>query len=82
MTDTDLAFRSVLTGKFQIPAQAITPGATLEQLDLDSLALAELALTLQEELGIRVEEHEARKETTVAELSATLLAKRTAAGAP
>jgi 3-oxoacyl-[acyl-carrier-protein] synthase-3 len=81
MSTTAEVLRSVLVKKFQVDAADITPDATLESLDLDSLALAELALTLQEELGFKVEESEARKETTVAGLTATLEDKRVAAGA-
>lgn len=78
MSPVDATLHSVLTGKFEVVAESIRPDATLESLDLDSLPLAELALALQEELGVKVEEHEA---TTVAELTSTLTTKRTAAGA-
>ncbi|GAA1913864.1 hypothetical protein GCM10009837_43220 [Streptomyces durmitorensis] len=81
MSSIDTAIHSVLTGKFEVPQDLILPEATLESLDLDSLALAELALALQEELAVEVQEHEATKSTTVAGLTATLAAKRTAAGA-
>ncbi|MFF1697688.1 phosphopantetheine-binding protein [Streptomyces sp. NPDC058257] len=81
MSSIDTAIQSVLTGKFEVLPDHILPGATLESLDLDSLALAELALALQEELAVEVQEHEATKSTTIAELTATLAAKRTAAGA-
>ncbi|WP_327350821.1 phosphopantetheine-binding protein [Streptomyces sp. NBC_01304] len=80
MSAIDSAIHSVLTGKFEVAQDHIRPEATLESLDLDSLALAELALALQEELGVEVHEHEATKSTTVGELTATLAAKRTAAG--
>ncbi|MEV0579435.1 MULTISPECIES: phosphopantetheine-binding protein [unclassified Streptomyces] len=81
MSPVDTAVNSVLTGKFEVVPDSIHPESTLESLDLDSLSLAELALALQEELGVKVEEHEATKTTTVAELISTLVAKRVAAGA-
>ena len=81
MSPVDTAVHSVLTEKFEVLADTIRPEATLESLDLDSLSLAELALALQEELGVKIEEHEATKATTVAELTSTLNAKRAAAGA-
>ncbi|XMN11000.1 phosphopantetheine-binding protein [Streptomyces griseobrunneus] len=81
MSPVDATLHSVLTGKFEVLAESIRPDAPLESLDLDSLPLAELALALQEELGVKVEEHEATKATTVAELTSTLTTKRTAAGA-
>ncbi|MEV7728673.1 acyl carrier protein [Streptomyces sp. NPDC087917] len=68
---------AVLTEKFEVSPEAVLPDATLESLDLDSVALAEPALALQEELGVKVEEHEAAKRTTVGELVAALNAKRT-----
>ncbi|NEB76219.1 hypothetical protein G3I40_13450 [Streptomyces sp. SID14478] len=75
------ALTTVLTEKFEVDPAAVHPDATLESLDLDSLALAELALALQEELGVKVEESEATKHTTVAGLTAALSAKCAAAGA-
>ncbi|GAA1366336.1 phosphopantetheine-binding protein [Streptomyces beijiangensis] len=81
MSDATTAVRSVLTEKFEVVPASITPEATLESLDLDSLSLAELALALQEQLGVKVEEHEAAKGTTVAELIAAIEAKLAMAGA-
>ncbi|MFJ9038249.1 phosphopantetheine-binding protein [Streptomyces sp. NPDC102406] len=75
------ALIALLTEKFEIDPARVRPDATLESLDLDSLALAELALALQERLGVPVAESEATKRTTVAGLTATLTGKRTAAGA-
>ncbi|MYW66801.1 hypothetical protein GTY65_22425 [Streptomyces sp. SID8379] len=75
------AIAAVLTEKFEVDPAAVRPDATLESLDLDSLALAELALALQEQLGVDVAESEASKQTTVAELTATLTAKHATAAA-
>lgn len=71
---------AVLMEKFEVSADSIRPDATLASLDLDSLALAELALALQDQLGVRVDESEATKRTTVAELTATLATRHIAAG--
>jgi acyl carrier protein len=81
MSDAATAVHSVLTGTFEVAPQDLTPGATLGGLDLDSLSLAELALALQEQLGIRIAEHEAARNTTVDGLIATIEAKLAAAGA-
>ncbi|MGY0019691.1 phosphopantetheine-binding protein [Streptomyces sp. cg35] len=75
------AITEVLTEKFEVDPAAVRPGATLESLDLDSLALAELALTLQERLGVPVDGDEAAKHVTVAGLAAVLSAKCTVAEA-
>ncbi|MEK0100478.1 phosphopantetheine-binding protein [Streptomyces sp. A475] len=74
------AVATVLMEKFEVSADSIRPDASLASLDLDSLALAELALTLQERLGVRVDESEATQRTTVAELTATLAARQITAG--
>ncbi|MFB7707670.1 phosphopantetheine-binding protein [Streptomyces sp. NPDC056105] len=74
------AVASVLMEKFEVGADKIRPDATLASLDLDSLALAELALALQDRLGVRVDESEATKRTTVAELTATLATRQITAG--
>ncbi|MEV6506666.1 phosphopantetheine-binding protein [Streptomyces sp. NPDC051642] len=76
MSPAQTAVTSVLTEKFEVSAESIRPEATLESLDLDSLALAELALALQEQLGVPVAEEEASKHSTVGELVAALNAKR------
>ncbi|PYC66078.1 hypothetical protein C7C46_31810 [Streptomyces tateyamensis] len=75
MSPVQSILRSALTAKFEVPGSAIVPEASLESLGLDSLSLAELALILQEELGVKVEEHETAGSTTVGELSRVLLAK-------
>ncbi|MEV0091250.1 phosphopantetheine-binding protein [Streptomyces sp. NPDC050738] len=81
MPDATTAVHRVLTEKFEVAPADITPDATLESLDLDSLSLAELALSLQEQLDVKVEEYEATKATTVAGLIAALQAKLALAGA-
>ncbi len=53
MSPVQTAVTAVLTEKFEVSPEHIRPEATLESLDLDSLALAELALALQETLGSR-----------------------------
>lgn len=72
------SLHSTLTAKFEVPASEIVPSASLESLGLDSLSLAELALVLQEDLGVPVEEHETAGGTTVDELTRALTAKLTA----
>ncbi|MFJ9380074.1 phosphopantetheine-binding protein [Streptomyces sp. NPDC101455] len=76
MSPAQTVVTAVLTEKFEVSAESIRPEATLESLDLDSLALAELALALQEQLGVPVAEDEAAKHSTVGELVAALNAKR------
>ncbi|MHA6757468.1 acyl carrier protein [Streptacidiphilus sp. PAMC 29251] len=79
MSPVQTSLHSALTAKFEVPESAIVPGASLESLGLDSLSLAELALILQDDLDVPVEEHETAGDTTVGELTAVLTARRAAA---
>ena len=55
-TDTAPIEQTVLdTLKTFEPEVEPTPGATLEELDVDSLDLAEFAQVIEEELGVRLE---------------------------
>ena len=49
----------LLVDKFGVPEDDITPEATFEDLDLDSLDLVEFALAAEEELGVRISDEEA-----------------------
>jgi acyl carrier protein len=51
--------KSLLADKFGVPEEDITPEATFEDLDLDSLDLVEFALAAEEELGVRITDEEA-----------------------
>lgn len=64
---------------FNIPDDLIRPDATLEELDMDSLALAEFILILQERTGVKVEAQDATKATTLTEIVAYLQARQTQA---
>lgn len=67
--DTYAVICSVLTTAFKIPDDEISPERTLEQLELDSLALAEFALILQERLEVRIDEEHATRATTLAQIT-------------
>ncbi|MFI1419968.1 acyl carrier protein [Streptomyces sp. NPDC020731] len=68
MPDTYDAVRSILTSAFRIPEDEIRPELTLEQLDLDSLALAELVLVVHECFGVRIGNEHASRTTTLAQV--------------
>ncbi|MBO8192208.1 acyl carrier protein [Streptomyces oryzae] len=42
---------TVLTDKFEVPSDDLRPGVTLTELGLDSLAVTELLVTVQEHYG-------------------------------
>ncbi|SHN12914.1 acyl carrier protein [Streptomyces yunnanensis] len=48
----------VLGAKFRIPADHVSDEATLKELDMDSLALVEFTLTVEEEYGATLDEDE------------------------
>ncbi|GAA2113268.1 hypothetical protein GCM10009759_56720 [Kitasatospora saccharophila] len=59
---------AVLTEKFDVPADLITARASFQELDLDSLSIVELYVTLQEEWGVPLDAEAAGADTTVSEL--------------
>ena len=60
----------VLTDKFEIPSESIRPGVTLAELGLDSLAVTELLVTLQEHYGTAAPEDAISGEATPEDLAA------------
>jgi acyl carrier protein len=48
------ALKEVLVDKLKVAPLLVTPEATMEDLGLDSLALAELAILLEKEFGVKV----------------------------
>ncbi|MFC8422152.1 acyl carrier protein [Streptomyces sp. NPDC057236] len=66
MPDTYDTVRSILTSTFRVPEEEIRPERTLEQLDLDSLALAELVLVVHERLGVKISSEHVSRTTTLA----------------
>ncbi|MFF8643260.1 acyl carrier protein [Streptomyces sp. NPDC015345] len=85
MDDTINTFdviRTALTSTFRAPEDEVVPGATLEQLELDSLALAEFALILEERLGVKIDSEHAVRTTTLAEVARHLEELRSATVAP
>ncbi|MBX9420858.1 MULTISPECIES: acyl carrier protein [Streptomyces] len=75
MTTTYQIITDCLIQDFEVPADRVTPGATLDQLDLDSLSLVELSLIVEERLGLAAAD--IRQDITLAEL-ATLAESATA----
>ncbi|MFE1322577.1 acyl carrier protein [Kitasatospora phosalacinea] len=59
---------AVLTEKFDVPAEQVTARASFRELDLDSLSIVELYVTLQEEWGVPLDAETADADTTVGEL--------------
>ena len=61
---TPYAFMAeVLSEKYDVPREAISPEATLTQLGLDSLTIVELLFDVEDEFGIEVPEERATFQT-------------------
>ncbi|WP_051812857.1 acyl carrier protein [Streptomyces sp. NRRL S-340] len=46
----------ILTGKFDIPAEEVSPDTVFDDLAVDSLALLEMSLILEKRLGVSISE--------------------------
>ncbi|MGW1376852.1 acyl carrier protein [Streptomyces sp. NPDC002446] len=73
---------TVLADKFEVDADEIHPEATLAGLELDSLAVVELYVTLQEHWNIPLEEDDSAAELTLTQLARAVDAQLAAARAP
>lgn len=62
----------LLTDKFGVPADDISPEATFEDLDLDSLDLVEFSMAAEDELGVEISDEEAAELKTLGD-AVTLL---------
>ncbi len=56
---------ALLADKFGVAESDLSPTATFEDLDLDSLDLVEFAMTIQDELGVELTDDEAAELDTL-----------------
>ncbi|MDO0909392.1 phosphopantetheine-binding protein [Streptomyces sp. DT2A-34] len=63
---------TLLGDKFEVPADRIAPDATLGDLELDSLAVVELYVTLQEQWKIPLDDSAATADLTVEDVARTV----------
>ena len=66
---------TLLSERLGVPADDISPEATFDELDLDSLDLVEFALGAEEEFGVRISDDEAEGLRSVADAVALLETK-------
>ncbi|MGW5118439.1 acyl carrier protein [Streptomyces noursei] len=71
---------TVLTDKFEVDAKEIRPDSTLGALELDSLAVVELYVTLQEHWGVPLDEDGATAELTLEQVAQAVSAQLTVEG--
>lgn len=57
--------KELLVEKFGVEEEEVSPEATFEDLDLDSLDLVEFALAAEDELGVRITDEEAEQLDTL-----------------
>jgi acyl carrier protein len=67
--------KELLVDKFGVPAEDVTPEATFEDLDLDSLDLVEFAMAAEEDLGVRITDEEAEDLKTLSDTVSLLESK-------
>ncbi|CAM5629938.1 acyl carrier protein [Streptomyces luteogriseus] len=60
--------KEILSNKLKVSPEAITPEATREDIELDSLAVVELSLLLKSELGLDVSDDDLLEAETVADM--------------
>jgi acyl carrier protein len=65
----------LLITKFGVGADEISPDATFNELELDSLALVEIAMAVQEEFGADIDDSELSPKHTMADAVELLTAK-------
>ncbi|MDF2265146.1 phosphopantetheine-binding protein [Streptomyces coacervatus] len=79
MTPTYQHLAALLTQKFDVPPDELRPEATYDELGLDSLAVVELFVTLQEHWDIPLDESEAVGTLSVLDTAQLVDSKRQAA---
>lgn len=65
---------TLLADKFEVNTERVVPDVTLGELDLDSLAVVELYVTLQEEWKIPLDDSAASADLTVADVARSVTA--------
>ncbi|GHF29958.1 hypothetical protein GCM10010218_08960 [Streptomyces mashuensis] len=64
--------KDILVNKLKVTPDQVVPEATHEDLELDSLAVVELSLVLEQELGIRISDDELLEAPTIGDMVALM----------
>lgn len=64
--------KEILVNKLKVTPEQITLKATLEDIELDSLAVVELSLVLETELGVSISDDELLEAETVGDMVALI----------
>ncbi|MGV9407214.1 acyl carrier protein [Streptomyces sp. NPDC003674] len=60
--------KEILSNKLKVSPESITPEASREDIELDSLAVVELSLLLKSELGLDISDDDLLEAETVADM--------------
>ncbi|WP_320783248.1 acyl carrier protein [Streptomyces sp. CRN 30] len=64
--------KSILVDKLKVSPEVVTPEATREEIELDSLAVVELSLMLDSELNLTISDDELLEAATVGDMVALM----------
>lgn len=65
MSSSYETLKKIFTDDLKVPADLVTPEATLKDMEFDSLALVELTVILERELGVDIPEDELKEVATL-----------------
>ncbi|WP_416974725.1 acyl carrier protein [Streptomyces sp. 4F14] len=74
---TYTALAKILVDEIKVPADLVSPDASFQELELDSLALVELSVLIERELGVEIPEDELQDVSSLSGLT-RLVERRTA----
>ncbi|MFF5720907.1 acyl carrier protein [Streptomyces buecherae] len=69
MSDALGVITEILAEQFEVDQAVLRPETTLEELELDSLALLEFSLVLAERTGLRVSDEDVTRELTLRQIA-------------
>lgn len=78
MQDMFEILKEILVSKLKVRPEQVTPEATQQDVELDSLAMVELSLILEKELGVVVSDDELVEAGTVGGIAQLLLTRTVA----
>ncbi|GAA0665328.1 hypothetical protein GCM10010193_15950 [Kitasatospora atroaurantiaca] len=61
--------KEILVSKLKVTPEQVTPESTKDDIELDSLAVVELSLVLENELGITISDDELLEAETIGEMA-------------
>lgn len=79
MSDAYALITTTLVDNMQVEPEEIKPEATFEDLEIDSLFLLELAVTIENRLGVQLQDGELLPEHSLADAVVLINGKRSAA---